>query len=45
MMTYFEFHLHLIAGFVDMWLENGHILLFWQVKPVVHVFQVCSLTI
>nr|GMD36227.1 pachytene checkpoint protein 2 homolog [Ipomoea batatas] len=23
----------------DMWLENGHILLFWQVKPVVHVFQ------
>lgn len=30
-----------IVSFVDVWVENRDILLFWQVKPVVHVFQVC----
>lgn len=30
-----------IFAFVDVCLENRDILLFWQVKPVVHVFQVC----
>lgn len=29
--------------FVDEWVQNHEILLFWQVKPVVHVFQVSKL--
>jgi hypothetical protein len=30
--------------FVDEWVENQEVLLFWQVKPVVHVFQVNCIT-
>jgi hypothetical protein len=28
--------------FVDEWVQNHDILLFWQARPVVHVFQVKS---
>ncbi|TMX05310.1 hypothetical protein EJD97_025002 [Solanum chilense] len=31
--------LHICVCDTDVWLENRDILLFWQVKPVVHVFQ------
>lgn len=30
------------VGIVDEWVKNNDILLFWQVKPVVQVFQVIS---
>ncbi|KAK4726918.1 hypothetical protein R3W88_031835 [Solanum pinnatisectum] len=30
---------HICVCDTDVWLENRDILLFWQVKPVVHVFQ------
>ena len=33
-------HLVCVVGCVDEWVKNHDILLFWQVKPVVHVFQV-----
>ncbi len=36
-------HLLVLAFYVDEWTENHKVLLFWQVRPVVHVFQVCTI--
>uniref|UniRef100_A0A0D9ZM56 Pachytene checkpoint protein 2 homolog n=1 Tax=Oryza glumipatula TaxID=40148 RepID=A0A0D9ZM56_9ORYZ len=32
-------HLLVLGFYVDEWTENHKVLLFWQVRPVVHVFQ------
>lgn len=34
--------MHKLFTFVDEWVQNHDILLFWQARPVVHVFQVKS---